>query len=177
MVSDRSQGDSGVRRSRAQEADSPQASARVENPSSPSATPDVRAPRPRQGVQDKASRETTPTPCAAAPSPTAGVSSVPSTPSVGSNLSMPSASIGQVASPGTATRFPVGCLMQVVDMLRRLDERAQAEAQTSSSVAGREARENHRADRAGSPAAPGPLGTPTSNRGTPGDQDEERIEH
>ncbi len=176
MVSDRSQRGSGVRRSRAQEADGSKASARVENPSSPSATPDARAPRPRQGARDKASRATTPTPCAAAPSPATGVPSALPTPSA-SNLSTPLASIGQVASPGTATRFPVGCLFQVVDMLRRLDERAQAEAQTSSSVAGREARENHRADRAGSPAAPGPLGTPTSNRGTPGDQDEERIEH
>jgi hypothetical protein len=110
---------------------------------------------------------------AGAPSPAIGVSSVTSTPSVGSNLSMPSRSVGQVASPSTATRFIGGCLIQVVDMLRRLDERAKAEPQTSASVAGPEVRENHGADRAGSPADPGPLGTPTSSRGAPGDQDEE----
>ncbi len=97
--------------------------------------------------------------------------------SVCSNLSTPLTSIGQVASPGTATRFTVGRLIQVVDILRRLDERAKAEAQTFASVAGPETHENHGADRAGSPAAPGPLGTPTSTRGAPGDQDEERIEH
>ncbi len=172
----RSQRDSDVRRGHTEEADGSRASARVAIPSSSSATPDVRAPRPRQGARDKTSRATTPTPRAAAPSPRADVSSVPSTPSVGSNLSSPLTSVGQVASPGTATRFTVGCLVQVVDMLRRLDERAKAETQTSASVAGPEARENHGADRAGSPADPGPLGTPTSTRGAPGDQDEEPIE-
>ena len=176
MSSDRSQRNAGVQRGHAQEADGSQASARAAMPSSSSATPNARAPRQRQGTRDKASRATTPTPCAAAHSPTAGVSSVPSTPSVGSNLSIPSKSVGQVSSPGTATQFTVGCLIQVVDLLRRLDERAKAEAETSASVAGPEARENHGADRAGSPANPGPLGTPASDRGAPGDQDEEQTE-
>lgn len=171
-----SHGDSGVRRGHAQEADGSQASARVAIPSSSSAIPDAHVPRSRQGARDKASHATNPPPCAAAPTPTAGISSVPSTPTLGSNLPIPSKSVGQVASPGTATQFTVGCLIQVVDMLRRLDERAKAETQTSASVAGPETRENHGADRAGSPTNPGPLGTPASDRGAPGDQDEEQIE-
>ncbi len=174
MSSHPSHGNSDVRRGHAQEADGSQASARVAIPSS-SATLDAHVPRSRPGERDEASHATHPPPCATAPFPTAGVS-VPLTPSVGSNLSIPSKSVGQVAPPGAATQFTVGCLIQVVDMLRRLDERAKAETQTPASVAGPGARENHGADRAGSPANPGPLGTPASDRGAPGDQDEEQIE-
>ena len=170
MSSHRSHGDSGVRRGHVKEADGSQTSAWAAIPSSASATPDVCVAR------DKASHATTPPPRAAAPSPTAGVSSVPSAPSVGSNLSIPSKSVGQVASPGTVTQFTVACLIQVIDMLRRLDERAKAEAQTSASVAGPETSENHGADRAGSPTNHGPLGTPASDRRAPLDQGEEQIE-
>ncbi len=171
----RRQPDSSARRFHAQEADGSQASAQAAVPASTPGTPDTRAPR-QQGAREESTRETTPPPYTAAPFPGASVSSVPSTPSVGSNLSIPSKSVGQVASPGTTTQFTVGCLIQVVDMLRRLDERAKAEAETSASVAGPEARENHRADRAGSPANSGPLGAPTVHRGAPGHQDEEQIE-
>ena len=172
----RRQPDSSARRFHAQEADGSQASAQAAVPASTPATPDTRAPRQHQGAREESTRETTPPPYTAAPFPGASVSSVPSTPSVGSNLSVPSKSTGQVASPGTATRFTAGCLVQVVDMLRRLDERAKTEAQTPASVASPETRENHGAGRAGSPADPGPLGTPTSTGGAPGDQDEEQIE-
>jgi len=168
-----SHGNSDVRSGHAKEADVSQASARVAIPSSSSATLDAHVPRSRPGERDEASHATHPPPCAAAPFPTAGVS-VPLTPSVGSNLSIPSTSTGQVASPGTATRFTVGCLIQVVDMLRRLNERAKT--QTCTFVAGSETRENHGADRAGSPANAGPLGAPASNRGAPGDQDKGQIE-
>ena len=172
----RRQRNSSARRLYAQEANGSDGSVRTTIPSSPSATPDVRTPRPRQGARDKANRATPPPLCTAAPAVSTSESSTPPTPSVCSILSTPLTSSGQDASPGTSTRFTAACLLQVVDMLRRLDERAKAEAQTPTSVAGPEARKNHGADRAGRPADPGPLGTPTTNRGAPTDQDEERIE-
>ena len=176
MSSHRRQRDSGVRRGHAQEVDGSHESARAAIPSSSSATPDASVPRPRQGAQYKASRATTPPLCPALPAASTSESSAPPTASVCSNLSSPLKSVGQVAFPGTTTQFTVGCLIQVVDMLRRLDERAKAEAQMSASIEGPEARENHGTDRAGSPADPGPLGGPTGNRGAPEDEDKEQIE-
>ncbi len=170
MSSHRGHRDSGVRRGHAQEADGSQASARAAIPSSASATPEVRAPRPRQGARDKASRSTTPTPCAAAPSPTAGVSSAPSTPSVGSNLSTPLKKRGQVASPSWATRFTVGCLLELANLLRCLDERAKAGLQAPAPVTGPEGQPNHGADPAGGPANPGPLGPQGGDRQSRVDQ-------
>src|SRR5260370_21564116 len=91
-----------------------------------SATPDARAPRPRQGARDKASCVTTPTSCASASSPATGVSSAPPTPSLCSNLSTPLKKSGQVALPSTAARFTVECLLELANLLRCLDERAKA---------------------------------------------------
>jgi hypothetical protein len=173
---ERRQRNSSVRRLYAQEANGSEGSARTTIPSSSSATPDVREPRPRQGARDKANRATSPPLCAAAPAVSTSESSTPPTPPVCSNLSSPLKRVGQVAPPGTTTQFTVGCLIQVVDMLRRLDERAKAEAETPSSVPDPEACANHGVDRAGSSADPGPLGTPTGHRGAPEGQDEEQIE-
>ena len=170
MVSDRSQRDSGVRRGHAQEADGSQASAWAAMPSSSSETPDARAPRQRQGARDKPSRATTPTPCTAAPSPAAGVPSVPSTPSVRSNLSTPLKKRGQVASPSLATRFTVGCVLELATLLRCLDERAKAGLQVPAPVTGPEGQPNHGADPAGGPANPGPLGPQSGNRQSRVDQ-------
>jgi hypothetical protein len=166
MSSHRGHRDSGVRRGHAQEADASQASARAAIPSSASATPEVRAPRPRQGARDKASRSTTPTPCAAAPSPPAGVSSAPSTPSVGSNLSTPLTRSGQVAAPSTARRLSIGCLRELVDLLRKLDEQTRADAQPPTHAGGLDG--DHGGNRAGSPAAPSPLRPSGGDRQAPG---------
>jgi hypothetical protein len=160
MSSHPSHRDSDVRRGHAQEADGSQASARAPIPSSSSATPDVRAPRPRQGTRGKASSATTPTPCAAAPS--AGVSSAPPTPSVCSNLSTPLKKSGQVASPGTPTRFNIECLRDLLDLLRKLHEQAQGDVQAPTQTPALDG--HHGADRAGNPAAPGPLGPSGGDR-------------
>jgi hypothetical protein len=93
-----------------------------------------------------------------------------------SNLSIPLKSSGQVVSPGPVTRFTAGCVSQVLDMFRRLDERAKAAAQTSAAVSDSEARENHGTDGAGRPADPGPLGPPATHREAPEDHDEGRRE-
>ncbi len=162
----RRQLDSSARRFHAQEANSSRVSARAAIPSSSSATPDARAPRPRQGARDKASRATPPPPCAAAPSPTAGVPSVPSTSSVCSNLFTPLKKSGQVASPDTAPRFSIECLRDLLDLLRRLHEQAQADIQGPIHAAGLDG--NHGANPAGNPAAPGPLGPSGGDRQAPG---------
>jgi hypothetical protein len=156
--------DSDVRRGHAQAAAGSQASARAAIPSSSSATPDVRAPRPRQGTRGKASSATTPTPCAAAP--LAGVSSAPPTPSVCSNLSTPLTRSGQVASAGTPTRFSTECLRDLVNLLRRLDEQPQADAKAPTHTA--DLASDHGADRVGNPAAPGPLGPSGADSQAPG---------
>jgi hypothetical protein len=165
----RRQLDSSARRFHAQEANSSRVSARAAIPSSSAATPDARAIRPRQGGREEF-RETTPPPCAAAPSPAAGVSSVPSTPSVRSNLSTPLKKRGQVASPSLATRFTVGCVLELANLLRCLDERAKAGLQAPAPVTGPEGQPNHGADPAGGPANPGPLGPPSGDRQSRVDQ-------
>jgi len=93
----RRQPDSSARRFHAQEADGSQASAQAAVPASTPGTPDTRAPR-QQGAREESTRETTPPPYTAAPFPGASVSSVPSTPSVGSNLSVPSRRPGGMES-------------------------------------------------------------------------------
>jgi hypothetical protein len=113
---------------------------------------------------------------AAAPAISTRESSAPATTSVCSNLSTPLTSIGQVASSGPVTRFNAGSLSQVLDMLRRLDERTKADAQASAAVSGPETRENHGTDGAGRPADPGPLGPPATHREAPEDHDEGRRE-
>ncbi len=69
---------------------------------------------------------------------------------------------GQVALPSPAPRFTVECLLELANLLRRLDERAKADAQAPLPVAGPEGQPNHGADRAGGPADPG-QGTKTKS--------------
>lgn len=82
--------------------------------------------------------------------------------SVCCNLSTPPKKSGQVALPSPATRFTVECLLELANLLRRLDERAQAGAEAPARRT--EDQPNHGADRAGGPANPGPLGPPGDDR-------------
>jgi hypothetical protein len=107
-----------------------------------------------------------PQPAPRRPPPTTGGSSVPSTPCVGRNLSIPLPRSGQVASPGTPTRFHIECLRDLLDLLRRLNEQAQAGTQAPTHTAGLDG--HHGADRAGNPGAPGPLGPSGGDRRAPG---------
>ncbi len=162
----RRQRNSSVRRLHAQEANGSEGSARTTIPSSSSATPDARAPRPRQGARDKANRATTPPLCTAAPAVSTTESSTPPTPPVCSNLSSPLKRSRQVASPRAAMRFSIQCLRDLVDLLRRLDEQAHADAQAPTHAAGRDG--HHGADRAGNPTTPGPLRSSGGDRQAPG---------
>jgi hypothetical protein len=168
---------SSARRLHAQEANGSEASARAATPSSSSATPDVRAPRPRQGARDKANRATTPMTCAAAPAPSTSGSSVPLTPSVCSNLSTPLKKSGQVAPPTTATRFTAECILELANLLRGLDERAKVGAQAQAPTTGVEGDPNPGANRAGGTADPSPLGPSGGNRQTRADQGAGPIEY
>jgi hypothetical protein len=177
MSSHRRQRDSSVRRGHAQEADGSHESARAAIPSSSSATPDARVPRPRQGAQYKASRATTPPLWPALPAASTSESSAPPTASVCSNLSSPLKKSGQVALPSTATRFTAECVLELANLLRGLDERAKVGAQAQAPTAGLEGEPNPWANRAGGPADPSPLGPSGGNRKTRADQGAGPIEY
>jgi hypothetical protein len=175
MSSHRRQRDSSVRRGHAPEADGSQESVRAAIPSSSSATPDTRVPRPRQGARYKASRATPL--CPALPAVSTSESSTPPTASVCSNLSTPLKKSGQVAPPSTATRFTAECMLELANLLRGLDERAKVGAQAQAPTTGVEGDPNPGANRAGGTADPSPLGPSGGNRKTRADQGAGPIEY
>ena len=87
--------------------------------------PDLRVPRPSLDARDEAKRAAPSTSCAAVPTPSSNEPQVIQTLSVARNLSIPSKEVGQHASScGMAYRFTTGGLVQLIDLLKQLDERA-----------------------------------------------------
>lgn len=139
--------------------------------------PDLRVPRPSLDARDEAKRAAPSTSCAAAvPTPASNELQVIQTLSVASNLSIPSKEAGQDASSfGTAYRFTIDGLVQLVDLLKQLDERAKVEPQASTATTRPEQDQDQPASRAGSSADPGALGPSGSNRPASPNRDEEAI--
>ena len=139
--------------------------------------PDLRVPRPSLDARDEAKRAAPSTSCAAAvPTPASNELQVIQTLSVASNLSIPSKEAGQDASSfGTAYRFTIDGLVQLVDLLKQLDERAKVEPQAPTATTRPEQHQDQPASRAGGAADPGALGPSGSNRPASPNRDEEAI--
>src|SRR5262249_54519817 len=116
------------------------------------------------------------TSCAAVPTPSSNELQVIQTLPVASNLSIPSKEVGQHASSfGAAYRFTTDGLVQLVDLLKQLDERAKAEPQAPAATARSDQHQDQPPSRAGGAADPGALGSSGSNRPASPNRDEEAI--
>jgi len=133
-------------------------------------------PRPSLDARDEAKCAAPSTSCAAALTPSSNELQVIQTLSVASNLSIPSKEAGQDASSfGTAYRFTIDGLVQLVDLLKQLDERAKVEPQAPTATTRPEQHQDQPASRAGGAADPGALGPSGSNRPASPNRDEEAI--